>query len=442
MAVNFKEIIYSIKTKLIKPSLYNSFLENERELLNGNINDLNFKKRQALVNHAVKNSTFYGNKYAEVLDDVDFISPEVFLKLPPLTRDELAKNFKTIKVNGVQKWHTRKVTSSGSTGLAVSVLHDLRFPTTSLQWRILNWWGIKPYENQAFIYRYKRSLLKRIGNTILWWPTKRIFLPGAEMNLVQVKKFVFKINKLKPALLQGYVDVVYEFALFLLDYNLKIHPPKMVWVTSAPLLENQRKIMEKAFGATVCDQYGNTEVLLIAAECPNQTGLHILQDAVHIEYVDDHNVPVPPNVTGKILITDLNNYAFPLIRYEVGDRGQYTLEQCNCDIPLPIMFSVKGRQSVSLELPSGLRIKSEHLHLLFEKQIKTIREIQLLQKKDYAVELHYVPQLNVTTTHEVNSLVSSLIQKTRNEITITPIKVTTVRVFKNKKPLIISELTR
>ncbi|MEP2281016.1 hypothetical protein [Maribacter sp.] len=442
MEINFKEIIYFIKTKILKPSLYNSYLKNEKELLNGSINELNFKKRQALVKHAFENSEFYGNKYAKALDNVDQLTPVDFLNLPPLTREELKNNFNSIKAKGVKFWHVSKMSSSGSTGQAVSVLHDLRFPISSLQWRILNWWGIKPYENQAFIYRYKRSLFKKVVNTVLWWPTKRIFLPGAEMNLSQVKKFVIEINKLKPTLLQGYVDVVYEFALFLLDHNLKIHPPKMVWVTSAPLLENQRKIMEKAFNAPVCDQYGNTEVLLIAAECPNQTGLHILHDAVHIEYVDDNNVPVPPNVTGKLLITDLNNYAFPLIRYEIGDRGQYTLEQCNCNIPLPIMFSVKGRQSVTLELPSGLRIKSEHLHLLFEKQIKTIREIQLVQKKDYSVELHYVPQLNLTTIHEVNQIVSSLVQKTRNEIMITPIKMSVVKILKNKKPLIISELER
>lgn len=442
MGVNFKKIIYSIKTKLLKPSLYNSFLKTEKELLSESIDDLNFKKRQTLVKHAFKNSAFYGKKYAKVLDEVDLISAEDFLKLPPLTREELAKNFNSIKVKGLKPWQIRKVTSSGSTGQPVSVLHDLRFPISSLQWRILSWWGVKPYENQAFIYRYKRSLLKRIGNTIMWWPTRRIFLPGAEMNLAHVKRFVLKINRLQPALLQGYVDVMYEFALFLLDHNLKIHPPKMVWVTSAPLLEHQRRIMEKAFEAPVCDQYGNTEVLLIAAECPNQTGLHILQDAVHIEYVNDNYRPVPPNITGKILITDLNNYAFPLIRYEVGDRGQYSLGQCECHIPLPIMYAVKGRQAVTLELPSGLGIKSEHLHLLFEKQIKTIREIQLLQKKDYSVELHYIPQINSTTTYEVNNIVRSLVHRTRNEIKITPIKVNTVKILNNKKPLIISELPR
>ncbi|CAN0602524.1 unnamed protein product, partial [Ectocarpus sp. 12 AP-2014] len=166
MGVNFKEIIYSTKTKLLKPSLYNSFLKTEKELLSESIDDLNFKKRQTLIKHAFKNSAFYGKKYAKVLDDDDLISAEDFLKLPPLTREELANNFNTIKVNGLKPWKIRKVTSSGSTGQPVSVLHDLRFPISSLQWRILSWWGVKPYENQAFIYRYKRSLLKRIGNTI------------------------------------------------------------------------------------------------------------------------------------------------------------------------------------------------------------------------------------------------------------------------------------
>ncbi len=440
MPINFKRLIFTIKTQILRPKFFNAFLKSEHELSKGFIEELNLKKRQELVKYANLNSPFYRNKYENVLNNSSLISEEDFLKLPPLTRDELVSNFNTIKVQGIKTFHTRKLSSSGSTGRPVTVLHDLRSPFTSLQWRILYWWGVKPYENQAFIYRYKCSLFKRIVNTVLWWPTLRIFLPGAEMDLERSKKFVHKINKIKPALLQGYVDVVYEFALFLLDHNLKIHPPKMVWVTSAPLLKNQRKVMEKAFGAPVCDQYGNTEVLLIAAECPKQKGLHVFQDAVHVEFVDDNNLPVKPNTTGKILITDLNNYAFPLIRYEIGDRGHYSNEKCDCDIPLPLMGAIKGRQAVTLKMPSGLVIKGEHLHILFDKKLKYIREIQLLQKIDYSIEIHFVNDPKINVDAEINDILNALLKKTRQEVAIVPVAVDSIEIKNNKKPLIISQL--
>ncbi|MFC4097738.1 phenylacetate--CoA ligase family protein [Euzebyella saccharophila] len=427
----------------MKPVIYRSHVEAEKELSSGQIELLNFKKRKHIVNHAFKNTEFYQTKYNSFQKELEMLNEEDFQKLPPVTRDDLATNFEKFISGGrtPSKKVSRKVSSSGSTGRPISVLHDTRFPYTVLQWRILSWWGVQPYDNQAFIYRYKRSFLKRLGNNLLWWPTQRIFLTGAEMNLNNVKHFVKQVNDLKPTLLQGYVDVVYEFALFLLDNDLKIHPPKMVWVTSAPLFENQRKTMEAAFGAPVCDQYGNTEVFTIAAECPNQDGLHIMHDAVHIEIVDDNNEPLPSGKTGKILITDLNNEIFPLIRYEIGDRGKLIGRKCSCPIPLPLMDNVRGRQSVMLKTPSGLNVRSEHLTILFEKFLNTVREVQLLQNEDYSVELRYICySQDDSVLQEIENILRELVIKTRNEINITPHRVDELHTKNNKKPLIISNL--
>jgi len=260
------------------------------------------------------------------------------------------------------------------------------------------------------------------------------------MDLENARTFANKINKIKPALLQGYVDVVYEFALFVLDNGLKIHSPKMIWVTSAPLFYNQRRIMEKAFGAPVCDQYGNTEVFTIAAECSKQNGLHIMQDAVHVEFVDNDNNPVPIGHTGRILVTDLRNRLFPLIRYETGDRGKLSKHVCDCGIPLPLMDNVRGRQSVTLKTPSGLTVRGEHLALLFEKHMKGIRQIQLIQSKDYSVAFCYVADHGNTIDKEVELIMGALETKTRGEISINPLPVEEVQRKGNKKPLIISQL--
>lgn len=436
---NLKRAIFDLKTKFLKSRIYDSYSKANNDLLSENIEQLNFERRKEMVAYAVENSLFYAEKYKNKEGKPVISEESDFLKLPPVTRKDLAENFEKFIVNNAQSRNYRKVTSSGSTGRPVSVLHDKHFPYTTLQWRILDWWGIRPYENQAFIFRYRRPLLKRLGNTLLWWPTKRIFLSGAEMDLNKVRRFVDKINKIKPSLLQGYVDVVYEFALFLLDNNLKIHPPKMVWVTSAPLLERQRKTMEKAFGAPVCDQYGNTEVFTIAAECPEQKGLHIMHDSVHVEVVDHQNKPVPMGETGKILITDLRNRIFPIIRYEIGDRGRLMAQKCSCGIPLPLMDNVRGRQSSTLKTPSGLAVREEHLAILFEKNMQEIREIQLIQKSDYSVEFCYVSS-NRKVNEEIEIILDGLKSKTRNEISIHPKQVEEVQRNGQKKPLIVSQL--
>ena len=433
-------MIFEVKTKILRPKIYASYLEAKKDLYSNEIHQLNFERRREMVAYAYEKSVFYKEKYKGIEEPQNLRDESDFLKLPPVTRDDLANNFKAFITSSPKSKKHKKVTSSGSTGRPVSVLQDPDFPYTTLQWRILDWWGIEPYENQAFIYRYERPKLQKWTNALLWWPTRRTFMAGAKMDLENAKTFVDKINKIKPAPLQGYVDVVYEFALFVLDNDLKIHSPKMVWVTSAPLFDNQRKIMERAFGAPICDQYGNTEVFTIAAECPEKKGLHIMHDAVHVEFVDNDNHPVPAGRTGKILVTDLRNRLFPLIRYETGDRGRLSKSGCDCDIPLPLMDNVRGRQSVTLRTPSGLTVRGEHLALLFEKHMKDIRQIQLIQNKDYSVAFCYVTDRTNGIDHEVDLILGDLKTKTRGEIQFDPTLVAHVQHKGNKSPLIISQL--
>ncbi|MUH35600.1 phenylacetate--CoA ligase family protein [Zobellia amurskyensis] len=441
MKNSFSKAVFSFKTKFVDPKLEELNRRTAANLQTEDLSDLNLKKRKALVNHAFTHSEFYKRKYQKFDFSEAGVSNDDFLKLPPLTREELRENFSDIKTKNVSESDHRKASTSGSTGFPISVLHDRRHPETPIRWRILDWWGIEPWENQAFVYRYKRPFLKRLRNSLLWWPTKRIFLAAADLNEEKLNKFVRAFNRIKPTLLQGYVDVIFEFALYLLDNNIKIHPPKMVWVTSAPLFEEQRKLMEKAFGAPVCDQYGNTEILLIAAECPEQNGLHIMQDTVHIEFVDENNQLVPANTNGKILLTDLTNYAFPLIRYEIGDEGKYLDHSCTCGIPLPLMDNVRGRQSMNIQTPSGLRIRGEHLMAMFNEYMTAFKEIQLRQETDYSVCINYVPRIaHKEAKDAAQKMVQMLKKRSRSEIEIKCNKIEHIERKTTKTPLIVSYL--
>lgn len=440
MQHSFSKFIFSIKTKVLSYKLIDLYKKSNKNLDAMDLTSLNFRRRQELFQYAINQSEFYKSKYSNIQALKNELRCESdFLKIPPLTREELRLNFDQIKSNNVSLKHCRKASTSGSTGPSISVLHDKRHPETPIRWRILKWWGIEPWENQAFIYRFKKPFWERFYNTLMWWPTQRVFLAAANPSPKQLAAFVRKFNHIKPTLLQGYVDVVFEFALYLLDNNIKIHPPKMVWVTSAPLFEEQREIMEKAFGAPVCDQYGNTEIMLIAAECPEQNGLHIMQDTVHIEFVDENNLPVPPNISGKVLLTDLTNFAFPLIRYEIGDEGKYLDRTCSCGRTLPLMDNIKGRQSKQVVTPTGLRIKGEHLMAMFHGHMKAFKEIQIQQNADHSVVLFYVPRIEKSTL-EIEEMAQLLRQRARFEIHVTHEKVNQVRRIGKKSPFIISEL--
>lgn len=437
-----QKFLFEFKIKYLRPKLHKTYLDNEKRQYSADLEQLNLDKRRKLVRHAIEHTALYKKKYASVgLDLANGITDNDFSLLPTVNRRDINNNQREFIADNVSKRDYYKVTTSGSSGAAISVLHDNRFPVAPIQWRVLEWWGIKPYENQAYIYRFPRKLGQKIINNIMWWPTKRIFLAGSEMNAHKIKKYVHSFNKLKPTLLQGYVDVVYEFALYLRDNNIAIHPPKAVWVTSAPLTVQQRQTMQEVFNAPVYDQYGSTEVMWVSSECKEQNGLHVMTDVRHIEIVDDNNQPVPKNTWGKILITDLHNYAFPLIRYEIGDYGRLLDMKCPCGNPLPLMDSVRGRQSDVIKTPSGLEVYGDYLNTIFDEFPDTIRDFQIVQAKDYAIKLFYVPVPDKDTDTVIHSVMQKMDIELNSEIKIRPFKVDKVQQLNGKTPFIISHIS-
>lgn len=436
--LGLRKFIFDFKTKILQPKLYRTYITNERRLHSENLYEINFNKRRKLVQHAIKHSAYYKEKYGTLaIDPLKLNFEKDFEELPILTREELRANFEHIISDNVLKKDYYKISTSGSSGPAITVLHDKRFPSAPIQWRLLQWWGVQPYENKAFIYRYPRTTLKKIMNTLLWWPTQRIFLAGTEMDEKHMHKFVQAINKTKPSLLQGYTDVVYEFALFVVDNKLQIHVPNAVWVTSGPLTKQQRSTMQKAFGAPVYDQYGSTEVLYVAAECSQQKGMHILQDMVYVECVDENNRPVPPNTMGKLLLTDLYNYAFPLIRYEIGDFGRLLSSKCSCGVPLPLMDNVKSRQDAVIKTPSGVQLNGNFLVSIFDDFPDCIRAYQFMQEKDYSLTLNYIPMNGKNVDAIISEVIHRLKEVSGKEIRILSKQVNQITKINGKAPMVL-----
>ncbi len=100
-----------------------------------------------------------------------------------------------------------------------------------------------------------------------------------------------------------------------------------------------------AWGADLYDTYVMTETGLIGAECPQRGGIHISEDLVIIESVDEHHQPVPHGTAGaKVLVTNLTNYAQPLIRYEVPDRLTVSPDICRCGRPFTTIARIDPRR--------------------------------------------------------------------------------------------------
>jgi phenylacetate-CoA ligase len=125
--------------------------------------------------------------------------------------------------------------------------------------------------------------------------------------------------------------------------RLKIHP-RSILSTGEVLTDAFRARFRAAWGADLYDTYGMTEAGLIGAECPRRAGIHISEDLAIVESVDEQHRTVPHGTAGaKVLVTNLTNYAQPLIRYEVPDRITLSPDFCPCGRPFTMIARIDQR---------------------------------------------------------------------------------------------------
>ncbi len=115
-----------------------------------------------------------------------------------------------------------------------------------------------------------------------------------------------------------------------------------------------RDLCREVWGLPIVDFYSCKEVNILALQCPEHEHYHVQSERVIVEVLDDNDRPCGPGETGRVVVTDLHNFAMPLIRYEVGDYAVVG-EPCPCGRTLPVLRTILGRARNMLCLPSGER---------------------------------------------------------------------------------------
>jgi len=172
---------------------------------------------------------------------------------------------------------------------------------------------------------------------------------GSDSN--NIRKYINITKNFKPKGMRGYASYLYRFASELDDGDLNL---SFVISGSEILFPHERK-----FACNVFDIYGSREFSLIAAECSEHSGYHIAAENLISEVVDEQGKRVSLGEHGKILITDLTNYAFPFIRYEIGDLGTLSSERCPCGRGLPLIRHIEGRTGDRIITEDGKFISLE-----------------------------------------------------------------------------------
>ena len=388
-----KRLLYDLKWRRFHPMAFAKYAECQmrEQMPLPQLREEQERARKRIVAFAIRNTALYRKLYGEAGFELgDMEHDGWFEKLPIVTKEELREHFDEF-VNPKLCQYLKVSTTGGSTGTPTKTGYDGRIPEEVYSWRLQSRFGVHPWDDHAYVWRDTRtSQWSRIKNAALWWPTRHLKLNASFITDEAIADFLAKFNRLKPALLQGYVGAVTQVAQYVIDHKLQMWSPKVVWTTSAPLRPSNRALIERAFGAKVCDEYGSCELRWIACQCPECKGLHVNVEHVNIEFVDENNKPVPKGEYGRTLLTNLEDEVFPLIRYENNDRGRWLTEPCSCGRMLPCIDSVKGREVESFVLPSGKVINGEYLTTIFDSKPDVATNFRVTQHKDLSITVEYV----------------------------------------------------
>jgi phenylacetate-CoA ligase len=166
-----------------------------------------------------------------------------------------------------------------------------------------------------------------------------------------IDAIVEKLNGYQPTVIVVYPSVMQILAARQIAGRLRI-APGYIHCTSEVLTADARSAIEQAFGVAPSNLYAASECGCLAASCEQNDGLHISEDLLIVESVDEDNRPVAAGEMGaKTLVTVLSNRALPLICYELSDQIALEPAACACGKPYARSRDIGGRQGDVLRLP-------------------------------------------------------------------------------------------
>lgn len=222
------------------------------------------------------------------------------------------------------------------------------------------------------------------------------------LNHFRTKKFDY---------INGYTSSIVLFAKFLQKRNIiliTVCPTlKVCMVTSEMLFEEDKLLLEKQFGIPIVNEYGASELDLIAFQ--NKAGeWQVNSETLFVEILDDNNKAVPNGTSGRIVITSLFNKAHPFIRYDIGDIG--ILDE-KSTLQKPILKKLIGRTNDVAILPSGKKSPGLTFYYVTKSIIEddgNVKEFVIKQTKIDTFEIEYVSEtkLNLAQIEKIEKAIA------------------------------------
>jgi len=312
---------------------------------------------------------------------------------PVLTKDYLKSNYESFFSNEFKRNDLVEAKTSGSYGTPFSfyMTSDRKARQQAEIIYFGRWSGYYVGQKHAYVRSTVKSDLK------LWIQNELLISPDI-INEEWLEKTTRRLIDFGTKTIIGYPTVIGNIASYSLakgykpsDFNIE-----GIITTSEPLTEMNREIIVSCFGANVLSRYSSEELGVIAQE-KDAIGLHLINYFTHLVEVLklDSNEPAELGEVGRVVVTDLYNKAYPLIRYDTGDLAEFVPAEDN-KYGFPALKKLQGRTIEVIYTTDGEKITPMAINGVFRdsKDSDNIIQYQFIQEdaKEYRLLLQLIEE--------------------------------------------------
>lgn len=377
-------------------------------------------KLRSLLAYARERSPFYAERLSGI-GDLETVTAADLAAIPMLTKAQAQGQWDAIvttpdlnrevaeRVLAEQRWFSytpgdhQVFSSGGSSGVRGVYVWDWQFfvTTACLAWRM----QARDEQHQepaspARLAVLTAGLPPHASTPLFDIPT----VSGMATEVIEAgqpfDELLAAVDRFAPTHLVGYASIIGRLARASLAGHLSVRP-RRVSTNSEPLSPEDRDAITAAWGAPLHNLWGSTELGVQAVGCGRESGLHICEDEVILERVDDAGRPVTHDQPAvRTLATGLSNRTFPFIRYDLGDNITMITEPCACGSSYARVAEITGRRDDDFVYGSHVVPASAFRHVLGTDP--RIVEYQVVQTPDGANVL-------VVANGDVRSLTPALV---------------------------------
>ncbi len=365
-----------------------------------------FKQLELLLAHAAKTAPFYRDRLRMMAGTRrGQLTPDLWRRIPVLRRAEIQENRPALLSRHLPKNHgaTFEISTSGSTGRPVTItgtaVTQLFFTALNLRYHLWHRRDLLAKIAGICVQTGAITAALKDGKGESWAPVYDtgpfVFMPIA----TPVGKQLEWLGRENPGYLLTYPSNLMALVKRSQESGVRLEGLRGVATMGEVLGPDVRSACETIWAVPVTDAYSAQEVGMIALQCPDHPHYHVQSENVLVEVLDDAGEPCAPGQVGRLVITDLHNFAMPMIRYEIGDFAEVGAP-CPCGRGLPVLRQVMGRVRNMLTLPSGDQVWPQWHSDELTGMVAAVRQVQLVQHSLDDIEVNVAVTRPLTRDEE------------------------------------------